>query len=142
MEVFVGVVFCFFKPIIPLLLIFLFFCHLLCSLSLRYFFSSERPSDEAEYVLGNELLHMEWQILLNEIISGTNDTEIIISCKSDRLELFHDIFLGLVKFLLINFQTLKLVDLLLIFTVLIIIFLSKLLHFVNHSVEIVNLCLT
>ena len=97
MEVFVGIVFCFFKPIVPLLLIFLFFRHLLCGLSLRYFFSSERPSDEAEYVLGNELLHMEWQILLYEIISGANDTEVIISCKSDRLKLFYDIVLDLLK---------------------------------------------
>ena len=82
-EVFVGIVLCFFEIIIPFLLLFLFFSHLLCCLTLSYFFGSEGSLDKAEYILRNKLLHMKWQVFLNEIIGGANDTEIVISCKSD-----------------------------------------------------------
>ena len=141
MEEFVRIIFRLFEPIVPLLLLFLFFGHLLWSLTLSYFFSCKGSFDETQNVLRDELLHVEGQVLFDEIISGAYDTEIVISSKSDRLELFEDILLYLIKLLLINFQALELVDWLLIFTVLFVVFFCKSLHFTDDSIEIADFCL-
>ena len=98
MEAFVDFIFGIFEFVVPLHFILLFFGHVKV-FALRHLFGCKWPFDEAEYVLGDYCLHLKWKVLFYVIVSSTNDTEVVVGCEANRLNLLHEVLFGFMKLL-------------------------------------------